>query len=186
MRCKNGSFWFLFCRGGTNRVFGKPCFCPLPKRGRFDENSENDEFALYPLKTRVSLLKPPKTTKMTKITQEKAWFGKSRVCTSLILVPGRTVPTVRVSGGSVPGPSCHYNITIVGLLWERVGLLQDRKIQRQCCNPQYTAKMHQKYSKKRILVIFGVFLPYFAGGGIFRGQLFPKDGFLNHLLAKSP
>ena len=31
-------------RGGTNRVFGKPCFCPLPKRGRFDENGENDEF----------------------------------------------------------------------------------------------------------------------------------------------
>ena len=40
-------------RGGTNRVFGKPCLCPLPKRGRFDENGENDEFAFYPLKTRV-------------------------------------------------------------------------------------------------------------------------------------
>ena len=30
-------------RGGTNCVFGKPCLCPLPKRGRFDENGENDE-----------------------------------------------------------------------------------------------------------------------------------------------
>ena len=72
-------------RGRTNRVFGKPCFCPLPKRGHFDENGENDEFAFYPLKTRVWLLRPPKTTKMTKmagVTQEKAWFRKGRVCSS--------------------------------------------------------------------------------------------------------
>ena len=52
-------------RGGTNRAFGKPCFCPLPKMGRFDENGEDDEFAFYPLKRRASLLRPPKTTKMT-------------------------------------------------------------------------------------------------------------------------
>ena len=68
----------LIIRGATNRVFGKPCFGPLPKRGRFDENGENDEFALYPAKTRVWLLRPPKTTKMTKmagVTQEKAWFS---------------------------------------------------------------------------------------------------------------
>ena len=33
---------------------GKPCFCPLPKRrGRFDDNGENDEFAFFPLKTRA-------------------------------------------------------------------------------------------------------------------------------------
>ena len=77
-------------RGGTNGVFGKPCFCPLPKRGRFDENGENDEFAFYPLKTRASLLRPLKTTKMTKmagVTQEKAWFSKSRVCT--FVLPGK-------------------------------------------------------------------------------------------------
>ena len=36
-------------RGGTNRVVGKPWFCPLPKRGRFDENGENDEFPFDPL-----------------------------------------------------------------------------------------------------------------------------------------
>ena len=73
-------------RGGTNRFFGKPCFCPLPKRGRFDENDENDGFAFYPLSTRASLLRPPKTTKMTKmagVTQAKAWFRKSQVCSSL-------------------------------------------------------------------------------------------------------
>ena len=51
---------------GTDHVIGKPCFCPLPKRARFDENGENDEFAFYPLKTRASLLRPPKTTKVTK------------------------------------------------------------------------------------------------------------------------
>ena len=27
-------------QGGTNRVFGKLRACPLPKRGRFDENGE--------------------------------------------------------------------------------------------------------------------------------------------------
>ena len=59
----------LFFQGGTNRVLGKPYFCPLPKRGRFDENDEkNDEFfAFYPLKTKPSPLIPPKTTKMMKM-----------------------------------------------------------------------------------------------------------------------
>ena len=56
--------------------------CPLPKRGRFDENGENDEFAFYPLKTRVSLLRTTKMTKMADVTQEKAWFRKGRVCSS--------------------------------------------------------------------------------------------------------
>ena len=73
-------------RGSTNSVFGKPCFGPLPKRGCLDENGENDEFAFYPLNTRVWLLRPPKTTKMTKmagVTQEKAWFRKGQVCSSL-------------------------------------------------------------------------------------------------------
>ena len=67
----------VITRGCTNHVLGKPCFCPLPKRGRFDENSENDEFAFYPLKTRVSLFRTSKTTIMTKmagVTQAKAWF----------------------------------------------------------------------------------------------------------------
>ena len=60
----------------------------LKKRGRFDENGENDEFACYPKKTRVWLLRLPKTTKMTKmagVTQEKAWFRKGRVCSSLMV-----------------------------------------------------------------------------------------------------
>ena len=48
----------------------------LKKRGCFDENGENDEFAVYPPKTRVWLLRPPKTplmTKMAGVTQEKAY-----------------------------------------------------------------------------------------------------------------
>ena len=76
----------ITCWLGTSRVFGRPRFCPLPKKGLFDENGENDEFAFYPLKTRALLLRPPKTTKMTKmagVTQEKAWFRKSRVCSFL-------------------------------------------------------------------------------------------------------
>ena len=67
----------------VNRVF-VPC-----QKGHFDENGENDEFAVYPLKTRVWLLRPPKTTKMTKmagVTQEKAWFWKGRVCSSHSLI----------------------------------------------------------------------------------------------------
>ena len=55
------------------------------KRGCFDKNGENDEFAFYPLKTRASLLRPPKMTKMASVTQAKAWFRKSRVCSSLKL-----------------------------------------------------------------------------------------------------
>ena len=57
------------------------------KRGRFDENGENYEFAFYPPKTRV-LLRPPKTTKMTKMAGvtralPKAWFRKCWACSSL-------------------------------------------------------------------------------------------------------
>ena len=66
----------------VNRVF-----VPCPKRGRFDENGDNNESACYPLKTRASLLRPLKTTKMTKmagVTQAKAWFSKSRAWSSLI------------------------------------------------------------------------------------------------------
>ena len=61
-------------------------FLSPAKRGRFDENGENHELAFYPLKTRASLFRPPKTTKMTKmagVTQAKAWFRKSRVCSCL-------------------------------------------------------------------------------------------------------
>ena len=70
----------LKSRGRTNRVFGKPCFCLLPKRVCLDENGENDELAFYPLKTMVWLLRPPKTTKMTKmagVTQERHGLEKA-------------------------------------------------------------------------------------------------------------
>ena len=52
----------------------------MSTKGRFDENGKNDELAVYPLKTRASLLRPPKTTKMTKmagVTQAKAWLRKN-------------------------------------------------------------------------------------------------------------
>ena len=65
----------------VNRVF-----VSFQQGGRFDEKGENDEFAVYPLKARVSFLRPPKTTKMAVVTQAKTWFGKSGVCSSLILV----------------------------------------------------------------------------------------------------
>ena len=56
----------LINRGGTTRVFGKLCFCPLPKGAVWTKTAKNGEFAFYPLKTRASPLRPPKTTKMTK------------------------------------------------------------------------------------------------------------------------
>ena len=63
----------------VNRVF-VPC-----QKGAFFlfENRENDEFAFYLLKTRASLFRPPKTTKMAGVTQAKAWLFKSQVCSSL-------------------------------------------------------------------------------------------------------
>ena len=67
----------------VNRVI-VPC-----QKGPFDGNGENDEIAFYPVKTRASLLRPPKTTRMTKmagVTQATAWFRKSRFCSSLIIV----------------------------------------------------------------------------------------------------
>ena len=62
----------------VNRVF-----VPCQKRGRFDENGENDKFTFHPLKTRASHIRLQKTTKMAGVTQAKAWFRKSRVCSSL-------------------------------------------------------------------------------------------------------
>ena len=51
-------------RGSTNRVFGKPRFCSLPKKGAvLTKTAKMNEFAFYPLKTRVSLLRTPKTTR---------------------------------------------------------------------------------------------------------------------------
>ena len=100
---ERGSLRPLFptARGSLRPFFplqkGKPRTSPKPLSanplsathetgGRCDENGENDEFSFYPLKTRASLLRTPKTTKMTKmasVTQAKARFRKSRVCSSL-------------------------------------------------------------------------------------------------------
>ena len=96
------------CTGGLVHAEArhkKPCLCPLPIKGRFDENGENDEFAFCPLKTRASLPRSPKTmitTKMAGVTRAKAWFRKDRVCFSVNKVFGGTG---RCSGqtGTVPG-----------------------------------------------------------------------------------
>ena len=43
-------------------------FCPLPKKGRFDENGENGEFAFYRLKNKgLAPQTPENDAKMTKI-----------------------------------------------------------------------------------------------------------------------
>ena len=81
-------------RGHTNRVFGKPVFCPLPKRGRFDENGKNDEFAFYHWKQGFGSSNPRKRRKWRKWRVslrkrhglEKAgfvlpWYGKDREIT---------------------------------------------------------------------------------------------------------
>ena len=74
----------------VNRVF-----VPYQK-GSFWRNGENDKFAFYPLKTRASLHRPLKTTKMAGVTQAKTWFRKSRACSSLIRgcweTPERCIP----------------------------------------------------------------------------------------------
>ena len=73
--------------GVAQTVFlAKPCFCPVPERGSWDENGDNDGFAFYPLKTSASLLRPPKMKKMTKITQAKAWFTHGMALCSLTYI----------------------------------------------------------------------------------------------------
>ena len=57
-------FWGILARllfwGPKDGAFGKPCLCPTQKEGVFDENGENDEFALnLTSKTGVLLLEPP-------------------------------------------------------------------------------------------------------------------------------
>ena len=78
----------LELRDSKDSSSGKTPFVMTPFPVPTDENGENDEFAFYPLKTRASLLRPPRTTKMMKmagVTQANAWFRKSQVCSSLIL-----------------------------------------------------------------------------------------------------
>ena len=83
------------------------------KKGPFWRKQRKWQICILPTENK-GLDRPPKTTKMTKITQEKAWFRKGRVCSSLkkgavLLRYGswKTILTVPVSGsGWVPGPSC--------------------------------------------------------------------------------
>ena len=64
----------------VNRVF-----VPCQKGAIFTKTARMTNLHSNPLKTRVWLLRPPKTTKMTKmagVTREKAWFRKGQVCSS--------------------------------------------------------------------------------------------------------
>ena len=72
-------------RAGTNRVFGKPCFGPPPKKGPFWRKRRKRQICILPTANKGFAPQTPKTTKMAMagVTQEKAWFRKSRVCSSL-------------------------------------------------------------------------------------------------------
>ena len=76
-------------RGGTNRVFGKPCFCPLPKRGHFDENGEKGRICILPTeKPGLRSSDPRKRRKWRKwrvSLRKRHGFRESRVCSSLTL-----------------------------------------------------------------------------------------------------
>ena len=47
------------CQGYENCVFGKRCFCPLPKHGGFDENGRNDDLHSTHKTRRFVQAKPP-------------------------------------------------------------------------------------------------------------------------------
>ena len=73
-------------QGCENGVFGKWCFCPLPKTGGFDEKWRKSRFTFHPQKQAVLLLRPRKPTKMTKmggVTQAKPPFAKNTVFATL-------------------------------------------------------------------------------------------------------
>ena len=65
--CENGS-------DGSGFRFRLGSWATL-KKGPFDEIGKHDKFAFYPPKTRASLLRPPKTTKMTKMSEvsKRGW-----------------------------------------------------------------------------------------------------------------
>ena len=54
-------------------------FVPCQKGAVLTKMAKMTNLHSTPLKTRASLLRPLKTTKMAGVTQEKAWFRKSRV-----------------------------------------------------------------------------------------------------------
>ena len=87
--CKNPTFLNgkAVTPGGTNLVFGKPYFCPCQRGAVLTKTAKMTNLhSTLATETRFSLLRPPKTTKMTEmvgVTQTQAWFRKSRVCASL-------------------------------------------------------------------------------------------------------
>ena len=87
----------------VNRVF-----VPCQKGGRFDENAKIANLQSTHWKQGF-LLRPPKTTNMTKmagVTQAKAWFRKSRVCSSLTFWMHKRSFALRVDESSTVFSDC--------------------------------------------------------------------------------
>ena len=99
----------IFFQGCENGVFGKRCFCPLPKTGGFDEKWRKGRFTFYPQKQGVALLRARKPTKMTKmagVPQTKPGFAKNRVFATLILkIRSNFLGSRRGTSGKVQGKS---------------------------------------------------------------------------------
>ena len=89
------AMWFRF-QGRENDVFGKRCFCPLPKAGGFDENGENvDLHSNHKIKG-AALLRARKPTKMTKMAgapQTKPPFAKNTVFATLKICRAKPLRT---------------------------------------------------------------------------------------------
>ena len=93
---RSGFFFLDFLgQGCENGVFGKRCFCPLPKTGDFDEKWRKLQFTFYPQKQGVALVRARKATKMTKmagVPQTKPGFAKNRVFATLTWKTSRENP----------------------------------------------------------------------------------------------
>ena len=85
---------FGVSQGCENGVFGKRCFCLLPKTRGFDEKWRKWRFTFYPQKQGVVLLRARKPTKMTKmagVPPTRPGFTKNRVFATLSFFPSFTV-----------------------------------------------------------------------------------------------
>ena len=69
----------IIYRGGTNRIFVKPCFCPLPKGAVLTKTAKMTNLHSTHCKQglrSLDLRKRGKMTTMAGVTQAKAWFRK--------------------------------------------------------------------------------------------------------------
>ena len=63
-------------------------FLSPAKKEPFDENGENDEFAVYPLKNKGFAPQTPENDENIGCHSAKAWFRKSQVRSSLTILLG--------------------------------------------------------------------------------------------------